>query len=444
MYNSNSKYFLELRNYLDHVPVIESHEHFANHDSKEYVSKEDPLDFIISNYYISDFWSAGGEEITGMRKGDELFLPIPKDLSDRERYDLFLKVYRKSNKTAYARAMQEALRICWGVEDIGDYDEFLKFAEKFRNCDAPGYNKIYEMLKIKAKIVDAVDFLPNYLDGKVEYSKYCRFAFNISKFKDVHSKRDLMRMQRYLGRAITCLDDYMDAYDAYFQKALEFGIVCIKDASAYRRPLSYGNPTRAEAEKAFNDMIFNLRDVHGDDQVRVLDDWLFQYTMRKAAKHDLPVQFHTGHMAHIRNDVSKANASLLIPTLELYPDVKFDLFHGNWPYMDEYLFIGKNYPNAYLDLCWVQGIDPLYCVELMKRAVMTVPHSKVFAFGGDTVMPEWVAGYLSIARDNVAIALSDLVDSGWLTLGEAKQIAVDWFFNNPNEFFKLGFEEITI
>lgn len=436
MYSSKSTHFSELRGFLENIPVIESHDHFT-----AFQACDDPLDFIMDNYYMSDFWSAGGEEITGMG-GYTLFLPIPKNLPDRERFDLFLRIYKKSCHTTYARAMREGLRICWGVKDITNYDEFLRFAEMYKGRDASIYNKTMEMMNIKAQIIDRVD-LPDYIDGKMEYSAYCRFAFNITSFKDVHCKEDLMRMQRYLDRTICCLDDYMEAYDNYFQKALDFGIVCIKDVSAYRRPLSYGNPTKAEAEKAFNDMIFNLRDVHGDDNVRVLDDWLFHYTMRKAAKYHLPVQIHTGHMTNVRNDVRKANAALLLPALELHPDVQFDLFHANWPFMDEYLFMGKNYPNVRLDLCWAQGIDPTYCVELMKRAIMTVPHSKIFAFGGDTSMVEWVAGYLSIAKDNVAVALSDLVDSEWLTVQEAKQIALDWFFNNPNEFFKLGFEPIT-
>jgi hypothetical protein len=177
-------------------------------------------------------------------------------------------------------------------------------------------------------------------------------------------------------------------------------------------------------------------------RVRPLDDWLFQYALRTAAKYDLPVQLHTGHMAGIRNEIAKTNAAHLIPTIELNRNVRFDLFHGNWPYMDEFLFMGKNYPNVYLNLCWAQSIDPIYCIELMKRAVMTVPHSKLFAFGGDTGQVEWMVGYLVLARDNVACALSELTDAGWLTMDEAKRIAADWFFNNPNEFYKLGFNPV--
>jgi len=430
MYISHSGCFADLRQYLENLPVIETHEHYTKyHESK------DALNFILGNYYMSDFMSAGGEAVA--TDGD-----IGGDLSSEERYERFLQFYKKSDKTAYARGMLEGLRICWGVESIANFDDFLKFEAKFKTRDASIYADKMDKLHIKAKVVDIFD-LESFVSGKDDtYSKYCRFAFPLPSIHNLHNKQDLQAMQKHIGRTITCLDDYTEAFDIYFQKCIDFGIVCIKDQSAYRRSLGYGNPSKAEAEKVFNDIVFNPRDVFGDDRARALDDWLFQYVMRKAAKYDIPVQLHTGHMAGIRNEIAKTNAALLIPTLELNAGVRFDLFHGNWPYMDEYLFIGKNYPNAWLNLCWVQSIDPLYCVEFMKRAVMTVPHSKIFAFGGDTGMIEWVAGYLSLARDNVAIALSELVECGWLSYEEAKQIAADWFFNNPNEFFKLGFDHI--
>ena len=413
--------FSELRQYLDHIPVIETHEHYTKH-----LNVEDTLSFILGNYYMSDYLSAGGKE--------EQF----QGLSSKEKYERFIKVYRKSDKTAYARGMREGLRLCWGIEGLNSYEEFEALESKLKDRNESIYGQFMDKLGIKAKVVDIFDLM-KYVEGEEsDYSKYCRFAFPLPSFHEVHCKEDLLRLQKYLSRTITCLDDYLESFDNYFQKCVDFGIVCIKDQSAYRRDIAYGNPSKAEAEKAFNDMIFSPREVFGDDKARPLDDWLFQYAMRKAAHYDLPVQIHTGHMAGIRNEIAKTNAVHLIPTIELHQDVRFDLFHGNWPYMDEYLFIGKNYPNAYLNLCWVQSIDPVYCIEFMKRAVMTVPHSKVFAFGGDTGMIEWVAGYLAIAKDNVARALSELADIGWLSMDEAKQISVDWFFNNPNEFYRLG------
>ena len=431
MYQSNTASFRELRQYLDQIPVIETHEHYTN-----YSEAGDTLDFLLGSYYGSDYISSGGEE-------DAL-----KGSSSKEQYEQFIQYYSRSNKTAYARGMQEGLRQCWGINSINSYEEFQALEGKLKNRSVKIYEDTMEKIKIKAKVVDIYDLdtFMAFVDGrKKDQSKYCRFAFPLPAFHNVHTKADLFRFQKYLDRKITCLDDYLESFDSFFEKCVDFGIVCLKDQSAYRRSIAYGNPARAEAEKAFNSVIFNPRDVFGDDQVRPLDDWLFQYAMRKAAKFKLPVQIHTGHMAGIQNEIAKTNAAHLIPTIELNQDVQFDLFHGNWPYMDEYLFMGKNYPNVYLNLCWVQCIDPVYCVELMKRSVMTVPHSKVFAFGGDTGQIDWVAGYLSLAKDNTAMALSELADSSWLNMDEAKKIALDWFFNNPNDFYRLGFprEEMT-
>jgi predicted TIM-barrel fold metal-dependent hydrolase len=167
--------------------------------------------------------------------------------------------------------------------------------------------------------------------------------------------------------------------------------------------------------------------------------------MRFARELDLPVQVHTGHMAHIRNRVDKANAAHLAPVLELHSKVRFDLFHGNWPYMGDLLFLGKNYPNVTLDLCWVHIIDPLYAQELLKRAVMTVPHAKIHGFGGDyRDLPEFTAAHLAIAREVIAGGLADLVECGWLEEEEAIHLAAEWLFNNPNRFYKLGMEPYEV
>ncbi|MCL2352242.1 MAG: amidohydrolase [Firmicutes bacterium] len=428
MYSSSAPGFGEIRQYLDHIPVIETHEHYA-----KYQEAGDALSFILGNYYESDFQSAGGE--AGFPGGEAY-----GGLSSEEKYERFMRVFRRSDKTAYARSMMEGLRLCWGVGGIDTYGDFLALEEKLKGRGPSVYDEMMEKLGIRAKVVDMWDLM-SYVEGVAKGSKYCRFAFSLPFFHDVHCKGDLQRLRKYLGRPVTTLDDYLESFDNYLQKCVDFGVVCFKDQTAYRRTLAYGNPDRAEAEKVFNDMVFNPRDVFGDDRVRALDDWLFHYALRRAAKYGLPVQIHTGHMAGIRNEIAKTNACHLIPTIELHEDVRFDLFHGNWPYMDEYLFMGKNYPNVWLNLCWVQAIDPVYCVELMKRAVMTVPHSKVFAFGGDTGMVEWAAGYLALAKDNVACALSELAESGWISIDEAKRIGLDWFFNNPNEFYGLGLKE---
>jgi len=161
--------------------------------------------------------------------------------------------------------------------------------------------------------------------------------------------------------------------------------------------------------------------------------------MELARELDLPVQVHTGHMAGVRNRVDKTNASFLTGVLEVHRGVKFDLFHGNWPYMGDYLYLGKNYQNVSLDLCWLHIIDPDYSVELLERATKVLPHTKIHGFGGDYGdTPEYAVEHLRIARENIALALSHLIERRWIDEEQAIQLANAWLFDNPNSFFKLG------
>jgi predicted TIM-barrel fold metal-dependent hydrolase len=180
----------------------------------------------------------------------------------------------------------------------------------------------------------------------------------------------------------------------------------------------------------------------GWPEAKPLDDFLFHEYMRFAEKLSLPVQIHTGYLAGKGNRVDRANASLLANVIELHKNVTFDLFHGNWPYMGDVLFLAKNNKNVFMNLCWVHGMDPYYTVELMIRAIYSFPHSKVIGFGADYHYPEHVETHLALTRQNIARALSKHMESGWLTQGDAVEIAQNWLYDTPNEVFNLGLPKI--
>lgn len=433
---TNSTY-AKLRIYLDQIPIVDTHEHRTG------VIR--PVTDILDFYFMEEYMPADAESAA---------FGMPKDIMRRlvdgstrasfdERWNLFQLLYKQVRFTAYSRGLQRGLQECWGVGDYGALETIQTLQEKFRTRDQLFYEKTMQRNNIRACIVDLTDlkFFMECVDGRSEnYTSYCRFALRLSVFHAMHCKNDMLALdlERYLGRTITCLDDYLEAFEAFLKRCLDFGVICFKDHSAYRRTLAFGNPNKAEAEHAFNAMMASPRDMFGEETMRPLDDWLFHYFMRLAAKYRLPVQIHTGTVSRVRNEISKTNAVLLTPVLELHQDVHFDLFHGNWPYMDEYLFLGKNYPNVTLNLCWLHCIDPQYAVTLMKRAVQTIPHTKLYAYGGDCRNIELMVGYLAMAKDNAARAMTELIEEGWLNEREAKEILFAWFFKNPNEGYRLG------
>jgi hypothetical protein len=278
------------------------------------------------------------------------------------------------------------------------------------------------------------------LDGSLTLTPRGRLAISLPSYHAVGCCEDVQEKVAPLGRHVTSVDEYLEACYDIFKGHKAYGAVTFKDQSAYSRPIDYGNPTRAEAEAVFNWFMEDpRRSASYPDGVRPLDDYLFHAFMRMARDLDLPVQIHTGHMAGIRNDIVKTNAAGLTRVIELHRDVRFDLFHANWPYNDELIYLGKNYPNVALDFCWTNIIDPVYSQNVFKQALSAVPHGKIHGYGSDYGgCPERAWAHAQIARDNVAIALSDMVEMAYLGLDEAKEVAHAWLFGNANAFFRLG------
>jgi hypothetical protein len=92
-----------------------------------------------------------------------------------------------------------------------------------------------------------------------------------------------------------------------------------------------------------------------------------------------------------------------------------------------------------MDFCWANIIDPVYCQRLFQQALATVPHGKVHGYGSDYGgNPDRAWAHAQIARDNIAIALSGLVEMEYLDLDEAREVAHAWLVGNADAFFRLG------
>jgi hypothetical protein len=422
------------------MPVIDCHEHLSGPEVRPPYAE--PIASLVPGYVFSDLQSAS----YGVPDRDLLRLQDP-EVSTDEKWPLFERLWQATEHTAYARVTKLVLRNVYG-EDAPTREALERIAAKLSEMDEAAYFRAIDEAGIEAMLVDVLGWLPkglgSFLDGSKTFPDKWRLMISLPGLHPTNlTWQTIYDVGQWADRHVTSLDEFLEAVYHVFERCIERGAVGIKDQSAYSRIVSYDLAPKADAERLFNRVLGDPRNSLGWPEGKPLNDYLFHQYMRFARDLDLPVQLHTGHMAGIRNRVDKTNAAYLASVLELHRDVRFDLFHGNWPYLGDLLFLGKNYPNVALDLCWLHIIDPDYASELMERAVLTLPHSKVHAFGGDYGdTPEFVAGHLHITRENVAGNLARLVERGWLEEGEALSLAAGWLFNNPNEFFRLGFERI--
>lgn len=429
-----AKCYDRLRAYCEEVPLVDCHDH-----SRECGPKyEDAIQVVISGYFHSDVLSASSDV--------DMALLQDTGRSLEERWPVLEKAWLRTCHTGYAQVTRRVLQRFYGESEL-TLEALRRMQDGLLDLtDAHTFEAILEEARIAGRVLDIWPDVKQVLDGTLSLTPRGFLAISLPSYHAIRSYGDVQQRVAPLGRTVTSLDEYLVACKEIFVAHKAFGAVTFKDQSAYSRSLEYGNPTRAEAEAVFNWFMEDpRRSASYPDGTKPLDDYLFHEFMRMARDLELPVQIHTGHMAGIRNDIVKTNAIGLTRLIELHRDVRFDLFHANWPYADEYLYLGKNYPNVTLDFCWANIIDPVYCQRLFMQALASVPHGKIHGYGSDyggSVDRAWA--HAQIARDNIAIALSTMVDMEYLGLEDAQSVARAWLFGNANAFFGLNLGGLVV
>jgi len=428
--------FEELLFYCRDLPIIDCHDH----STKLGPQYTDPIQVIIGEYFLTDL-----AVVTSEAAAREL---LDSNIPWQKRWPLLERAWALACHTGFAQVTRRVLKKFYD-EDQVTFAALQRIESKLSNlADFETFDGILQEMNIVSRLLDVWPDPRKVLDGTLQLTPRGRLVIPLPAYHRIQSFQNVQELAAPVATAVTNLDEYLAACLAIFKEYKAYGAVAFKDQSGYSRSLNYGNPTHAEAEKIFNWIMADpIRTAAYPDGNKPLDDFLFHAFMRMARDLDLPVQIHTGHLAGLYGDVRNANAIQLAPLLMLHRDVQFDLFHANWPYSGEFLFLGKAYPNVALNFCWANIIDPHYCQDLFRQALSSVPHSKIHAYGSDFggfgyppgggyIDRAWA--HLQITLENIAIALSDMVDSGYLGLEDAQEVARAWLFDNPNRFYRLG------
>lgn len=111
--------------------------------------------------------------------------------------------------------------------------------------------------------------------------------------------------------------------------------------------------------------------------------------------------------------------------------------HICYPYYEDLISVAKHYTNAYVDMCWSWIINPVAAKDFVKKYLVTAPANKIFTFGGDYFVVEPVLGHARIARRGIALALTELVEEGWLSKEDALELIPSIMRQNARESFRL-------
>ncbi|MEA2063085.1 MAG: amidohydrolase family protein, partial [Gemmatimonadota bacterium] len=336
--------------------------------------------------------------------------------------------------TGFGQVLRIAARDIHGIGDINE-NTWRKLSQKIADSKRPGfYDKIlHQMAGIDLIILDQIVLTDRYLEGgpPPHTVRVKRFDTTFISF----DRETVGEIADKCGLVIHTLEDFLSALDSQFEELISCGYyVGLKNAMAYDRIIHFEETPRAVAEKTFNELM--QRDLTFEER-KPLEDFMMHQVVERAVRHGLPLQIHTGLQAGSGNMITNSKPTHLVNLFQKYPETRFIIFHGSYPYMGELATLAKNFRNVHLDMCWLPIISPTATKLWLHQWLETVPVNKIMAFGGDYLFPEGVYGHSLVARQMVAETLAEKVEAGYFTEDEAVEIARRLLRENAIDIFRL-------
>lgn len=354
--------------------------------------------------------------------------------------------------TFFARSLREGLRRLYGPQAS---DEELAATARDWSTRGPSY-AYDQALRVADTPIVLADV--GYLDREVwdaqRYRQVMRIDPYVYPFHDGQSDLRGTEFQRFhAGFAAVLLkelqrhgmeqlppgfDDYLQFVDASVQRRVSEGVVSLKIASAYVRPIDFRPTSYAEAAAAYAALAAG----QADRDRRPLENFIVLRLAQFAADRGLPVQIHVG-MGHPEPGMRISNGEPFL--LETFLNIrslnrlKVTLLHGGYPYSSQMAALAQTYGNVFLDFSWMPYLHHFYLRQKLSEWLEILPANKLL-FGSDAGAPEFHVASAHYARQALNHVLNDgLQRQVW----NARQ--VDWLarrvlYDNAAELH--GFEEL--
>ncbi len=216
-------------------------------------------------------------------------------------------------------------------------------------------------------------------------------------------------------------------------------VVGFKSIAAYRTGLDIQPVNLAVVKSQFN----ALKQTTGEKPPHLHDksliDFLVMETLEVAAKHQIPIQFHTG-FGDPDLDLRQSNPLHLRFLLEdnRFCNAPIVLLHASYPYMREAGYLASVYANIYIDFSL--AIPSLTCagmLSVVKQLMELAPISKLMYASDAHMIPDLY--YLGAFRGRKILGqvLDDAVQDGDLIVKEAESIAVAILRKNARQLYHL-------
>jgi predicted TIM-barrel fold metal-dependent hydrolase len=422
---SFQKNYDQLMEMLTGMEIIDTHEHLA---SEAFRLKARPdFSLLFSHYCKGDLLAAG------MPPGKVAAFIEEKTPLD-EKWRSFEPFYQCIQEGSYCRSAHIAMEKFYGFSRLTSLADAEALTEVIRRERKEGLYR--RVIRDACHIRLVVNF--EGVQGHPDLFVSVNYGTGYAEV----SKGTIRSMEDRLGVSCGNLNAFVEAVRKNLEKQKQEGMKGLKFHQAYSRDLYFAPTTHFEAEKVFNRIMeesYGWRTGLGYEESRPLQDYMVHRVVEMAGELEVPVVFHTGLLAYTDHNADDARPTRLWNLPHRYRHVDFVLLHSGLPWMEDAAMLAKQFANVYLDMAFDHIMSPELSTRALKSWIDLVPRNKIFGFGGDYGVVEKIYGHLTLARQDIARALAEKMDSDGMSLESAKAWIQAIMFDNPNRVYRLGF-----
>lgn len=251
--------------------------------------------------------------------------------------------------------------------------------------------------------------------------------------------RRILRLE-YLAEQLMSSEEDFNTFVDRFRAQLDPPppeVVALKSIAAYRSGLDIAASPHSAARACF----IQLRSGYSRGSIRLtakpLIDFLLTEALRLAARHHLPVQFHSG-FGDPDLDLRLANPLHLRRVLEEreWRNVPVVLLHAGYPFAREAGYLAAVYPQVYLDFgLTVPFLSVAGMRSVLGQLLELAPFTKVMYSSDAHSIPELFYLGAKWGRDVLADVLQGAVADGDLAACEAEAAAERILLENARQLY---------
>jgi predicted TIM-barrel fold metal-dependent hydrolase len=412
-----------MKEYLDSVPAIDTHNHLWPFDQLPgYVETDRGRGLNLSSIWRNSYYT-WINPITAWKPGGSF-----DDWWALAKHD-----FVNARATSFYRYQLPALKDLYGVdfERITDDEARAVNDRIFENYRDQKwlYHVVTERANIELMFNDPYwarfEFKQSYPWEVIVFNVTTLVrGFHPSEFSKPAD--DPYHFAREHDLKLESLDDYLVVLDRLFQTAKARGAVCLKTTLAYQRTLDFANVLADRAARSFGRPKSELSAA----EIKDFEDFIMWRLVELSAKYELPFQIHTGQAR-----IQGSNPMLLVDLIEANPKTKFILFHGGYPWVGETgAIVMRHGRHVWIDSVWLPTISFTMAKRAYHEWLEVMPSDRIM-WGADCNHGEGIYGATEFTRRCLADVLAEKIERGELLEEHAQRIGQQILRDNALALF---------